>query len=93
MPTRFSTAEAADRIRDFAVWKVFSPKMDDVLAAISLQEQAQLNSWDALVVTAAAELGCGVLWTEDLNEGQLLRGVRIRNPLHRKSRSAGQETS
>ena len=27
---------------------------------------------------AAAESGCDVLWTEDLNDGQL-RGVRIRN--------------
>jgi predicted nucleic acid-binding protein len=32
------------------------------------------------VVEAAAELGCDVLWTEDMNDGQLLRGVHIRNP-------------
>ena len=75
-----SAAEAADRIRDFVVWKVFSPTINDVLAAIRLQEQAQLSFWDAMVVTAAAELGCGVLWTEDLNDGQLVQGVRIRNP-------------
>jgi predicted nucleic acid-binding protein len=33
-----------------------------------------------MIVLAAAESGCDVLWTEDLNDGQLLRGVRIRNP-------------
>jgi len=35
---------------------------------------------DAMIVLGAAESGCDVLWTEDLSDGQLLRGVRIRNP-------------
>ena len=72
--------EAADRIREFATWNVFSPTADDVLAAIQLQQQAGLNFWDAMVVEAAAELGCDVLWTEDLNDSQIIRGVRVRNP-------------
>jgi predicted nucleic acid-binding protein len=72
--------EAAERIREFAAWNVFAPGADDVLAAISLQKQARLSFWDAMVVEAAAESGCQVLWTEDLSDGQLLRGVRIRNP-------------
>src|SRR5262245_48273329 len=75
-----SVDEAADRIREFATWKVFTPTANDVLAAIPLQKQAQLQFWDAMVVEAAAELGCDVLWTEDMNDGQLLRGVRVRNP-------------
>jgi predicted nucleic acid-binding protein len=72
--------EAAERIREFATWRVFTPTANDILAAIALQKQAQLNFWDAMVVHAAAELGCDVLWTEDMNDGQLLRGVRILNP-------------
>lgn len=75
-----SIDEAADRVREFATWKVFSPTANDVLAAIALQKQARLSFWDAMVVEAAAELGCDVLWTEDMNNGQLLRGVRIRSP-------------
>ena len=75
-----SIDEAADRVREFAAWKIFAPTADDVLAAIALQKQAQLNFWDAMVVEAAAQSGCDVLWTEDLNDGQLMRGVRIRNP-------------
>jgi len=72
--------EAAERIREFATWKVFTPMANDVVAAIALQQQAALSFWDAMVVQAAAELGCDVLWTEDMNDGQLLRGVRVRNP-------------
>jgi predicted nucleic acid-binding protein len=72
--------EAADRIRDFATWRVFAPTADDVLGAIALQKEARLSFWDAMVVRAAAETGCTVLWTEDLKDGQVLKGVRIRNP-------------
>mgnify|MGYP005809420547 CR=1 FL=1 len=75
-----SIDDAAERVREFATWKVFAPTADDVLAAITLQKQAGLNFWDAMVVEAAAQSGCDVLWTEDLNDGQLMRGVRIRNP-------------
>jgi predicted nucleic acid-binding protein len=73
-------AQAMERIREFATWKLFSPTANDVLAAIDLHQRAQLSFWDAMVVQSAAELGCGLLWTEDMNDGQLLRGVRIRNP-------------
>ncbi len=75
-----SIDEAADRVREFAAWKIFAPTAADVLAAITLLKQAQLSFWDAMVIEAAAQSGCDVLWTEDLNDGQLLRGVRIRNP-------------
>ena len=75
-----SIAEAADRIQEFAAWRVFSPTVDDVLAAINLQRHSRLSFWDAMVVQAAAESGCDTLWTEDLNDGQAIRGVRIRNP-------------
>ncbi len=33
-----------------------------------------------MIVIAAADSGCDVLWTEDLSDGQLLRSVRVRNP-------------
>ena len=72
--------EAADRIREFSAWKVFAPSADDVLAAIAIQQQAEISFWDAMIVRAAAEAQCDVLWTEDLNDGQSIRGVRIQNP-------------
>ena len=75
-----SADEAADRVREFATWRTFAPVAEDVLAAIALHKKAQLSFWDAMVVHAAAETGCGVLWTEDLNNRQLIQGVHIRNP-------------
>jgi predicted nucleic acid-binding protein len=72
--------DAKARIGELKAWKVFSPTADDVLAAIDLHSEAKIGFWDALIVVAAAESGCDVLWTEDLSDGQLLRGVRVRNP-------------
>lgn len=75
-----SVDDAAERIRELSAWRVFAPDADDVLAAISLHRKSAIGFWDAMIVHAAAESGCDVLWTEDLNDGQALRGVRIRNP-------------
>ena len=75
-----SIKDATDRVREFAAWRIFTPTADDVLAAIALHERTRLAFWDAMIVHAAAESGCQVLWTEDLNPGQELRGVRISNP-------------
>lgn len=40
----------------------------------------KLSFWDALIVAAAESAGCENLWTEDLNDGQVIRGVRVVNP-------------
>lgn len=75
-----SVEEATARVRELATWRVFEPTVGDVLGAIGLHARSRLAFWDAMIVVAAAESGCDVLWTEDLNDGQLLEGVRIRNP-------------
>ena len=72
--------EAAERVGEFLAWRVFSPTGADLLAAISLRAREQLAFWDAMIVHAAVESGCDVLWTEDLSDTRLMRGVRVRNP-------------
>ena len=41
----------------------------------------RISFWDSLIVVAAESARCGILWTEDLNDGQIIRGVQIKNPL------------
>jgi predicted nucleic acid-binding protein len=41
----------------------------------------RMSFWDALIVVAAESAHCETLWTEDLNHGQVIRSVRIENPL------------
>jgi predicted nucleic acid-binding protein len=41
----------------------------------------RLSFRDSLIVAAAESARCERIWTEDLNDGQVIRGVRIQNPL------------
>ncbi|MFN2140485.1 MAG: PIN domain-containing protein [Candidatus Promineifilaceae bacterium] len=73
-------AEAALIVGDMGHWPVHSPRVADVLSAIRLQERYQISFWDAMIVCSAQQLGCGVLWSEDLNAGQRYGDVKVRNP-------------
>jgi predicted nucleic acid-binding protein len=84
---------AAERAREFASWTICAPTAGDVLGAIGVHKQSTASFWDAMIVQAAAELGCDILWTEDLKDGQLIRGVRIRNPFRSQQDSPGATTA
>jgi predicted nucleic acid-binding protein len=49
--------------------------------AIDCSVVNRLSFWDALIVVSAERAMVGTLHTEDLNHGQVIRGVRISNPL------------
>lgn len=51
--------------------------------AIDCSVLNRVSFWDALIVVSAESARCTVLWTEDLNDGQIMRGVNIENPLNR----------
>jgi predicted nucleic acid-binding protein len=71
---------ARQHVEDLGQWLVHSPTFGDVVEAIQLHQRAQLSLWDAMVLTSARKLNCGVLWSEDLSEGQSVAGVTVRSP-------------
>jgi predicted nucleic acid-binding protein len=53
-------------------------------AALKIAERHGYNIYDALVVSAALEAGCTTLYSEDLQDGQVIDGrITIRNPFVR----------
>jgi predicted nucleic acid-binding protein len=48
--------------------------------ALDIRARYQLSWYDSLIVAAAAEASCSVLYTEDLQHGSKINGVRIENP-------------
>ena len=48
--------------------------------AIWIAQENNLRIYDACIVAAAELAGCDVLLTEDLNHGQRIGGITIRNP-------------
>jgi predicted nucleic acid-binding protein len=51
------------------------------LSAADLVVDHKLQFWDALIVTAAADAGCVLLLSEDMQNGFVARGLTIINPL------------
>lgn len=51
-----------------------------VLRALQSSQAHQLSYGDALIIEAAVSSGCGVILTEDLATGSIVRGVRIVDP-------------
>lgn len=71
-------AEAA--IRQLALRPVVENDVTLMLEALAIKARYRLSYWDAAVVSAAKRLGAGVLYSEDLNDGQDYDGVKVVNP-------------
>lgn len=51
-----------------------------ILSAIDLVRLHRFSFWDALIIQAALDANCRVLYSEDLQPHRAIRGLRIRNP-------------
>ena len=51
-----------------------------LIAATELAVAHKLGIWDAIVLSAAADAGCRLLLSEDLQDGFTWRGVTVANP-------------
>jgi predicted nucleic acid-binding protein len=49
-------------------------------SAIEIARHHNFSVYDALIVAAALEAGCTTLYSEDMQEGQKIHGITIRNP-------------
>jgi predicted nucleic acid-binding protein len=49
--------------------------------AMTLGERYQLNHWDSLIVSAALATDCEILYSEDMQDGQVFAGrLTVKNP-------------
>lgn len=71
---------AARAVRGIAKLDVVGVDVPLVLSAVDTSRTAQVSLWDALIIEAASRAGCERVLSEDLNAGQVIRGVRIENP-------------
>lgn len=73
-------SEAREIIDLYSTWPVVVLDPTLILAATRLEEDRQMSFWDALILEAARVAGADRLLTEDLQDGQVIEGVRIENP-------------
>jgi predicted nucleic acid-binding protein len=74
-------ASAREIIRTYTPWVHHSTTPEIILRASEIAELSQLSFWDGLIVASAQQAGASQLYTEDLNAGQSIVGVKVVNPL------------
>jgi predicted nucleic acid-binding protein len=72
---------AAKRVmQTFKIFEIVQASPDLIESAIDCSVLNGISFWDALIVAAAAASACVIVYSEDLNSGQTIQGVRIENP-------------
>ncbi len=76
-----SRQAAALLVQDYMIGATIIPSDLDVLeAAFDAANRHQLQTYDAIILAAAAEACCSVLYSEDMQHGFIWNGVMVVNP-------------
>lgn len=65
---------------DFAAWPLFVVDYKAIREAGEICQKLRLSFWDALILVSASRMGAKKIYTEDLNQDQIILGVRVVNP-------------
>jgi predicted nucleic acid-binding protein len=71
---------ARRKVELLAEFDVAAPEVADILAAIDLHRLHRFSFWDALVLRAAKQAGCSILFSEDMRDVRQIDGLQIVNP-------------
>jgi predicted nucleic acid-binding protein len=68
-------------IVDYMDWKVIDNSRQLLLDAIQEQARWKLSLWDSLILAAAREAECNILFSEDFSNRENYGGIKAINPL------------
>lgn len=73
-------SEAADELEEMAQYTCVAVDAELVMRAVRAGQRWRMSHWDALMIEAARQAGCGRLLSEDLADGASYDGMRVENP-------------
>ena len=73
-------SEARAVVRDFSLWVRSFLTSATVVRASEISETWQISFWDGMILAAAEQDGVGELLSENISHGQIIAGIRVRNP-------------
>ena len=79
-PDRISHADAEELIEAWTRFEVQPMTLDVLMAALAIKQRHGLSYWDSAIVAAALAQGCRELYTEDMQHGLAIGGLRLINP-------------
>jgi len=77
---KMTPTEAKRAVELIAKRKIIQVGPSMVINSIDTSERYRISFWDALVVESAAAAKSSTLLSEDLNHGQVIRGIKVKNP-------------
>jgi predicted nucleic acid-binding protein len=77
---RITHEQATRLIESLLVFPVADITTSVVRAAMATRDRFAISYWDAAIIEAARSLGCEIVLSEDLADGQDYGGVRVENP-------------
>ncbi len=72
--------QAAKLVESFLRFPVQEVTTGVLRAAMVTSERFRISYWDAAILESSRALGCQVVLSEDLGDGQDYAGVRVENP-------------
>jgi predicted nucleic acid-binding protein len=73
--------EQAERaVRDLAKLPTAQIDAEMIIKSITTMRRYRLSFWDSLIIQAALHGGATILYTEDLQHGQIIETLSIENP-------------
>ena len=82
IPKTLDPGSAREIISDLLKWDTVTNDGETILEAVDIQMGSGYSLWDSMIIASAVRGGAGLLYTEDLNHGQVIKGVEIRNPFY-----------
>ena len=71
-------------VKNYSSWKVVINGPEIIIQASELEEIHKISFWDAMIIASAFSANASVILTEDLNHGQFMEGMLIKNPFIEK---------
>jgi predicted nucleic acid-binding protein len=71
---------AKEIVKDLLKWHVVVINGNSILDAIDISSRYRYSFWDAMIIESAIRGNARILMTEDLQNGQKIGGVTIKNP-------------
>jgi predicted nucleic acid-binding protein len=87
-----SVVQAAILVQNFSGWQVVANNADSIVRALRIETRHKISFWDALIIEAAQTAGAEILYSENLDDGQVYGSVRVVNPFQKQkalSQTAG----
>jgi len=71
---------AKNIIHNFRNMEIVQVDLGIIEQGIDISILSQISFWDGLIVAAAEQANCSIIYSEDLNDTQTIRGIKIVNP-------------